>query len=79
MISADAETVSFRWKDYRINRGDRRKILRLATPEYIRRFLMHVLPLSADCFATACRALDGFHRIRNSGLPASSKRQTNIA
>jgi hypothetical protein len=40
LISADAETVSFRWKDYRIKTGDRQKVMRLATDEFIRRFLM---------------------------------------
>ncbi len=39
--------------------------MRLATPEFIRRFLMHVLP-------------DGFHRIRHYGLLASAARKTNI-
>lgn len=66
LVSADANTVAFRWKDYRIKRGDRQKVMRLATPEFIRRFLIHVLP-------------DGFHRIRHYGLLASSARKTNIA
>lgn len=65
LVSANAETVAFRWKDYRIKTGDRQKVMRLATPEFIRRFLMHVLP-------------DGFHRIRHYGLMASAKRKTNI-
>ncbi|WP_299847959.1 IS91 family transposase [uncultured Paracoccus sp.] len=65
LVSADADTVAFRWKDYRIKRGDRQKVMRLATPEFIRRFLIHVLP-------------DGFHRIRHYGLPASSARKANI-
>src|SRR5438477_204858 len=51
LISANAETVTFRWKDYRIKNGDRHKVMRLATDEFIRRFLLHVLP-------------DGFHCIR---------------
>ena len=66
LVSADADTVAFRWKDYRIKQGDRQKVMRLATPEFIRRFLIHVLP-------------DGFHRIRHYGLLASSARKTNIA
>ena len=66
LVSADADTVSFRWKDYRIKRGDRTKVMRLATPEFIRRFLLHVLP-------------DGFHRIRHYGLLASAQRKANIA
>jgi len=66
LVSADADTVGFRWKDYRIKRGDRMKVMRLDTHEFIRRFLMHVLP-------------DGFHRIRHYGLLASAQRKVNIA
>ncbi len=65
LVSADAQTVAFRWKDYRIKSGDRQKVMLLATPEFIRRFLIHVLP-------------DGFHRIRHYGLLASSTRKANI-
>jgi hypothetical protein len=66
LVRADANTVAFRWKDYRIKRGDRMKVMRLDTHEFIRRFLMHVLP-------------DGFHRIRHYGLLASAQRKANIA
>ncbi len=66
LVSADATTVAFRWKDYRIKAGDRQKVMRLATDEFIRRFLIHVLP-------------DGFHRIRHYGLLASANRKANIA
>jgi hypothetical protein len=66
LVSADAETVAFRWKDYRIKFGDRRRVMRLATDEFIRRFLIHVLP-------------EGFHRIRHYGLLASATRKANIA
>ncbi len=66
LVSADANTVAFRWKDYRIKRGDRMKVMRLATNEFIRRYLIHVLP-------------DGFHRIRHYGFLASAKRKANIA
>jgi len=66
LVSANTETVAFRWKDYRIKSGDRQKVMRLATPEFIRRFLIHVLP-------------DGFHRIRHYGLLASGVRKTNLA
>jgi hypothetical protein len=66
LISADAETVAFRWKDYRIKTGDRRQVMLLATDEFIRRFLVHVLP-------------DGFHRIRHYGLLASAARKANVA
>lgn len=65
LVSADADTVAFRWKDYRIKSGDRQKVMRLATDEFIRRFLIHVLP-------------DGFHRIRHYGLLASSARKANL-
>ena len=65
LVSADAETVAFRWKDYRIKRGDRMKVMRLSTGEFIRRFLIHVLP-------------DGFHRIRHYGLLASGARRRNV-
>ncbi|MGB3246511.1 MAG: IS91 family transposase [Sulfitobacter sp.] len=66
LVSANAQTVAFRWKDYRIKRGDRMKVMRLDTHEFIRRFLIHVLP-------------DGFHRIRHYGLLASAVRKNNIA
>jgi hypothetical protein len=66
LISADAETVTFRWKDYRIKNGDRQKVMRLATDEFIRRFLIHVLP-------------DGFHRIRHYGLLAAAGRKAIVA
>ena len=66
LVSADADTVVFRWKDYRIKNGDRQKVIRLATPEFIRCVLMHILP-------------DGFHRIRHYGLLACGVRKTNLA
>ena len=66
LVSAEAGTVAFCWKDYRIKHGYRQKVMRLATDEFIRRFLIHVLP-------------DGFHRIRHYGLLASASRRANIA
>ncbi len=66
LVSADAETVAFRWKDYRIKSGDRLKVMRLSTDEFIRRFLVHVLP-------------DGFHRIRHYGLLAGADRKDTLA
>lgn len=66
LISVDADTVTFKWKDYRIKDGDRRKVMCLATAEFIRRFLIHVLP-------------DGFHRIRHYGLLASGQRKNNVS
>ena len=66
LVSADGDTVAFRWKDYRIKRGDRMKIMRLPTSEFIRRFLIHVLP-------------SGFHRIRHTGFLANGIRRDRIA
>jgi hypothetical protein len=66
LIALDDNGVMFRWKDYRIEGHDRYKAMTLATNEFIRRFLIHVLP-------------PGFHRIRHYGLFASSKRAENIA
>jgi len=51
LVSADDTSVTFRWKDYRIEGSARHKTMTLPTGEFIRRFLMHVLP-------------KGFHRIR---------------
>jgi len=65
LIAADAKTVSFRWKDYRAKRRDRQRVMRLATGEFIRRVLSHVLPT-------------GFHRIRHYGLFANSARARNV-
>jgi hypothetical protein len=66
LIACDDKTVTFRWKDYRVEGPDRYKVMTLATHEFIRRFLMHVLPA-------------GFHRIRYYGLLASAKRAENVA
>ena len=65
LISVDAGTVAFKWKDYRIKNGDRQNVMQLETGEFIRRFLIHVLP-------------DGFHRIRHYGIIASANRKGNI-
>ncbi|HSJ40538.1 MAG TPA: IS91 family transposase, partial [Xanthobacteraceae bacterium] len=66
LIALDDNSVTFKWKDYRIEGPERYKVMTLATHEFIRRFLIHVLPA-------------GFHRIRYYGLLASSKRVDNIA
>ena len=66
LVSADASTVAFRWKDYRIKKGDRMKVMRLTTDEFIRRFLIRVLP-------------SGFHRIRHTGFLANGIRRDRIA
>lgn len=65
LVSADANTVAFKWKDYRIKSGDRMKTMRLNTHEFIRRFLMHVLP-------------DRFHRIRHYGFLAGAGRKEKV-
>jgi hypothetical protein len=66
LVSADASTVAFRWKDYRIKKGDCMKVMRLPADEFIRRFLIHVLP-------------SGFHRIRHTGFLANGIRRDRIA
>ncbi len=66
LIACDRTGVTFRWKDYRAEGRDRQKVMTLATAEFIRRFLIHVLP-------------HGFHRIRHYGLLASGTRADNIA
>jgi Putative transposase len=57
------DTVSFRWKDYRHH--DRQKIMTLDADEFIRRFLLHVLP-------------DGFQRIRHYGLLGNRARESKL-
>jgi hypothetical protein len=66
LVALDRNGVTFRWKDYRIEGRDRYKRMTLATDEFIRRFLIHVLP-------------HGFHRIRHYGLFASAARAGNVA
>jgi hypothetical protein len=66
LIRADADGVTFTYKDYRVDGPRRFKTMTLATHEFIRRFLMHVLP-------------KGFHRIRHYGLLANGNRAAMIA
>ncbi|MEQ1771901.1 MAG: IS91 family transposase, partial [Devosia sp.] len=66
LVSADADTVSFKYKDYRVDGPERFKVMTIATGEFIRRFLSHVLP-------------KGFHRIRHYGLLANGSRADNVA
>ncbi len=66
LVTADAGTVAFQWKDYRIKRGDRMKVMHLPTFEFILRFVMHVLP-------------DRFHRIRHYGFLSGAGRKEKIA
>lgn len=66
LIGLDERGVSSRYKDYRRNGRARHRTMTLAPDEFIRRFLLHVLP-------------KGFHRIRHYGLLASAGCKTNIA
>jgi len=66
LISFDETGVTFRYKDYRRDGGERQRTMTLAADEFIRRFLLHVLPQS-------------FHRIRHYGLLASAGRKANVA
>src|SRR6516225_4367939 len=65
LLDLDATQVSFRWKDYRENGRHRSKVMRLDAGEFIRRFLLHVLPT-------------GFHRIRHYGLFANGHRADKL-
>ena len=60
LVAADAAGVTFNYKDYRVEGPERYKTMTLAPAEFIRRFLLHVLP-------------KGFHRIRHYGLLARSR------
>jgi hypothetical protein len=66
LIACDQNGVTFKCKDYRIEGPERYKVMTLATDEFIRRFLMHVLPA-------------GFHRIRYYGFLTCQTRAKNIA
>jgi len=66
LVAFDGERVTFKWKDYRAKADARYKLMTLDVDEFIRRFLIHVLP-------------DGFHRIRHYGLFANGNRANNIA
>jgi hypothetical protein len=66
LIAADATSVTFKVKDYRIEGPGRYTTMTLEVPEFIRRFLLHVLP-------------KGFHRIRHYGLLAGTSKAETIA
>ena len=66
LLALDERGVTFRYKDYRRSGAERYQIMTLATDEFIRRFLLHILPR-------------GFHRIRHYGLLASGGRRDNLA
>ena len=66
VVAMDEDGVSFRWKDCRAKGRTRHKTMTLAPEEFMRRFLLHVLP-------------SGFHRIRHYGLLANAGRRANLA
>jgi hypothetical protein len=66
LVALDEAGVTFRHKDYRRDAADRRRTMTLDPDEFIRRFLLHVLP-------------KGFHRIRHYGLLAGAGRKANLA
>ena len=66
LIALDDKKVAFKWKDYRAQGCEQYKTMALPIPEFLRRFLLHVLP-------------SGFPRIRHYGLFANGGRTRNIA
>jgi Putative transposase/Transposase zinc-binding domain len=66
LVALDERGVTFRWKDYRATGRTRYKTMTLTADEFMRRFLLHVLP-------------SGFHRIRHYGLIANAGRKENLA
>ena len=66
LLAMDERSVTFRWKDYRAKGKTRHKAMTLSPQEFMRRFLLHVLP-------------GGFHRIRHYGLLANGSRRDNLA
>ena len=65
LLDLDETHVSFRWKDYRESGAHKSKVMRLDVGEFMRRFLLHVLPT-------------GFHRIRHYGLFANGHRADKL-
>jgi hypothetical protein len=65
LVSMDEHGVTFRWKDYRIKGPTRHKTMTLDAHEFMRRFLLHVLPA-------------GFHRIRHYGMLANGARKSSL-
>jgi hypothetical protein len=66
LLALNERGVTFRWKDYRAQGKTRYKTMTLSTDEFMRRFLLHVLP-------------GGFHRIRHYGLLANAARREHLA
>jgi len=65
LLALDERGVTFRCKDYRAHGRARYKAMTLAATEFMRRFLLHVLP-------------HGFHRIRHYGWLANATRTANL-
>ena len=65
LLTMDERGVTFRWKDYRAQGRTRYKTMTLTAAEFMRRFLLHVLPT-------------GLHRIRHYGLLANTARRNNL-
>lgn len=66
LFALDERGVTFRWKDYRDKGSTRHKTMTLTPQEFMRRFLLHLLPA-------------GFHRIRHFGLIANNGRREKLA
>ena len=65
LLALDEQGVTFKWKDYRAKERARHKTMTLVHDEFMRRFLLHVLPT-------------GLHRIRHYGLFANTTRKNNL-
>ena len=65
LLRFDEAGVTFRYKNYRLNGADRQQTMTISADEFIRRFLLHVLP-------------KGFHRIRHYGLLAGATRKAHL-
>jgi len=65
LVKVDSNVITFKWKDYREKEHRRAKTMTLSTDEFIRRFLLHVLPR-------------GLHRIRYYGFFANTRRTENL-
>ena len=66
LLDIDETHVSFRWKKYLHGGEHKSKVMRIEVAEFMRRFLLHVLP-------------NGFHRIRHYGLLANGHRAAKLA
>jgi Putative transposase len=66
LLDVDQTHVTFSWKDYRKGARRKHKVMRVDIGEFMRRFLLHILP-------------NGFHRIRHYGLLANGHRARKVA